>query len=47
MITLESQPVHGQARRSTMEEVVPSHVSMLTHPKAVTKLVETAAGATT
>jgi hypothetical protein len=29
-----------------MEEVKPPHVSMVSHPNAVTKFVETAAGAT-
>jgi hypothetical protein len=32
--------------RSTTEEVKPSHVSMVSHLNAVTKLVEAAAGAT-
>jgi hypothetical protein len=32
--------------RSTIEEVKPSHISMVSHPNAVTTLVETA-GATT
>jgi hypothetical protein len=46
-ITLESQQRFIAERAlSTREEVKSSDVSMVSHPNAVTKLVETGAGAT-
>jgi hypothetical protein len=37
----------AERARYTIEEVKSSHVSMVSHPNAVRKLVETAAGAST